>query len=216
MARVSASAPPWLLCAAPLFGLLSVLTVTGLLQALILLDVVSVYVVPLPSDVAASLWRVVTEEEVPARFALTVGETLAARALILLVGLPAGLLLHSFPRLRAAFEPWVAAMAAAPLVLAYPLFLVLFGRSALTIIVIGFASGLAPVILKTAEGFAATRRVLLAVGRSLRLSRGQEFRMILFPAALPQVFVGLRLGLIFCLINVVGVEFLINLAGWAS
>ena len=37
--------------------------------------------------------------------------------------------------------------------------------------------------------------------------------MILFPAALPQVFVGLRLGLVFCLINVVGVEFLINLGG---
>ncbi len=37
--------------------------------------------------------------------------------------------------------------------------------------------------------------------------------MILLPAALPQVFVGLRLGLIFCLINIVGVEFLINFGG---
>ncbi len=49
-------------------------------------------------------------------------------------------------------------------------------------------------ILKTTEGFAATRRVLLDVGRSMRLTGRQEFRMILLPAALPQVFVGLRLG----------------------
>ena len=33
------------------------------------------------------------------------------------------------------------------------------------------------------------------------------------PAALPSIFVGLRLGLIFALINIVGVEFLINFGG---
>jgi len=68
-------------------------------------------------------------------------------------------------------------------------------------------------VLKTIEGFAAIRPVLLAVGRSFRLSRRAEFRMILLPAALPHIFIGLRLALIFGLINVVGVEFLINLGG---
>ena len=33
------------------------------------------------------------------------------------------------------------------------------------------------------------------------------------PAALPTIFVGVRLGLIFALINIVGVEFLINYGG---
>ena len=36
---------------------------------------------------------------------------------------------------------------------------------------------------------------------------------ILLPAALPSIFVGLRVGLIFALINIVGVEFLINFGG---
>lgn len=96
--------------------------------------------------------------------------------------------------------------------MAYPLFLVLFGRSSLTIVVIGFASGVAPVVLKTVQGFAATRPVLIDVGRSFRLSPAQEFKEILL-AALPEIFVGARLGFVFCLINVVGVEFLINLGG---
>jgi NitT/TauT family transport system permease protein len=90
---------------------------------------------------------------------------------------------------------------------------VLFGRSSLTVIVIAFASALAPVVLKTVEGFAAVRPVLLAVGRSFGLRSWAEFRMILFPAALPHIFTGLRLALVFALINVVGVEFLINLGG---
>jgi NitT/TauT family transport system permease protein len=104
-------------------------------------------------------------------------------------------------------------MASAPLVLAYPLFLVMFGRSSLTIIIMAFISGLAPVILKTIEGLSGTRRVLINVGRSFKLTPMQQFQKVLFPSALPAIFVGIRLGLIFALINVVGVEFLINFGG---
>ena len=95
----------------------------------------------------------------------------------------------------------------------YPLFLVIFGRSATTIVMIGFIAGLPPVILKTIEGLAGARSVLVDVGRSFRLSSTQRFVKILLPAALPSIFVGLRVGLIFALINIVGVEFLINFGG---
>jgi len=198
---------------APLVGLACVLLLIGLLQAAIVTGLMDAYTVPLPTDVLASLPRLVGEEHVVRRFGVTAAETLAAGALAMLVGVAIGTLLYRSPRLRRAFEPWVAVLAAAPLVLAYPLFLVLFGRSSLTVVVIAFASALAPVVLKTIEGFVAVRPVLLAVGRSFGLRRGAEFRMILLPAALPHIFTGLRLALIFGLINVVGVEFLINLGG---
>ena len=61
-----------------------------------------------------------------------------------------------------------------PLVLMYPLYLVIFGRSALTIVMMGFTAGLAPVILKTLEGLAGTRRVLINVGRSFNLTPSQQ------------------------------------------
>jgi NitT/TauT family transport system permease protein len=77
----------------------------------------------------------------------------------------------------------------------------------------GFASGVAPVVLKTLEGLDGIRPVLIGVGRSLQLSEAQIFRKILLPASLPAIFTGMRLGLTFCLINVVAVEFLINLGG---
>jgi NitT/TauT family transport system permease protein len=98
-------------------------------------------------------------------------------------------------------------------VLAYPLFMVIFGRNALTIIMLGFVAALPPVILKTIEGISGTRKVLVDVGRSFNLTGSQQFWKILLPAALPTIFVGVRLGLIFALINVVGVEFLINYGG---
>ena len=96
----------------------------------------------------------------------------------------------------------------------YPLFLVIFGRSATTIVMIGFAAGLAPVILKTIEGLAGTRPGAASTSAAASGSRAsQQFWKILLPAALPSIFVGLRLGLIFAMINIVGVEFLINFGG---
>ena len=68
-------------------------------------------------------------------------------------------------------------------------------------------------ILKTIEGISGTRKVLVNVGRSFNLTPAQQFWKILFPAALPTIFVGVRLGLIFALINIVGTEFLINFGG---
>jgi NitT/TauT family transport system permease protein len=198
---------------ASLFGIATVLAVGVAMQALVATDVISRYVVPLPSDVVAALERILLQEHVVARFLLTSAETFSAGLLILVVGVPIGLWLHRSIVARRAFASWVAAWAAAPLVLAYPLFLVLFGRSSLTIVILGFAAGVAPVILKTLEGLMATRTVLIDVGRSLQITRAQMFRKILLPAALPAIFTGLRLGLTFSLINIVGVEFLINLGG---
>jgi NitT/TauT family transport system permease protein len=171
------------------------------------------FIVPLPSEVADAFGRVIEEEDIAERFRLTFFEAFTAGTMITVAGVALGLLLFRINVLREATETWVAALASAPTVLMYPLFLVIFGRSAWTIIMMGFVAGLPPVILKTIEGFSGTRRVLINVGRSFNLTGPQLFTKILFPAALPTIFVGVRLGLIFTLINVVGVEFLINFGG---
>jgi NitT/TauT family transport system permease protein len=171
------------------------------------------FIIPPPSDVIAAFPRVITQEHVLSRFLLTAGEALAASVLVTIFGVAGGVLLYQFKLLRLATETWVAAIAAAPLVLMYPLYLVIFGRNATTIVMMGFTAGLAPIILKTLEGLVGTRRVLINVGKSFNLTRSQQFWKILFPAALPTIFVGMRLGLIFALINIVGVEYLINFGG---
>jgi NitT/TauT family transport system permease protein len=169
------------------------------MEVLIRTGVINHFIVPLPSEIAMAFGRVIEEEDIAERFRLTFFEALAAGAMITLVGVALGLLLFRINILREATETWVAALASAPTVLMYPLFLVIFGRSAWTIIMMGFVAGLPPVILKTIEGLSGTRRVLINVGRSFNLTGPQLFAKILFPAALPTIFVG--------------VEFLINFGG---
>jgi NitT/TauT family transport system permease protein len=199
--------------AAPALGLATLAIAIAVVQVLIESGRINRFIVPLPTEIAASFGRVIAEEHVLSRFLLTAGEALAAGVLLTVVGIGIGVLFYRFRLLRLACETWVAALASAPLVLMYPLFLVIFGRSAMTMVMIGFIAALPPVILKTVEGLAGTRRVLVDVGRSFKLTQAQQFWKILFPAALPSMFVGIRLGLIFALINIVGVEFLINFGG---
>jgi len=194
-------------------GLGTLVVVILAVEVLIRAGAINRFIVPMPSQIAASFERVILEEDIVGRFRLTFFEAFTAGAMITVVGILIGLLLYRVNILRSATETWIAAMASAPTVLMYPLFLVIFGRSAWTIIMMGFVAGLPPVILKTIEGLAGTRRVLINVGRSFKLTPLQLFVKILFPAALPTIFVGVRLGLIFTLINVVGVEFLINFGG---
>ena len=194
-------------------GIGSLFVFVALLELLIRVGMINRFIVPMPSDIVAAFPRVIVEEHVLQRFVLTAGEAFSASVLVTIVGVAGGIVLHRYNLLRLATETWVAAIAAAPLVLMYPLYLVIFGRSALTIVMMGFTAGIAPVILKTLEGLLATRRVLINVGKSFNLTPSQQFWKILFPAALPTIFVGLRLGLIFALINIVGVEFLINFGG---
>src|SRR6266700_3490150 len=194
-------------------GLGSFVAFIALVELLIRVGVINRFIVPMPSDIIAAFPRVIVEEHVLQRFLLTAGEAFSASILVTIFGVAGGVLLYRYHLLRLATETWVAAVAAAPLVLMYPLYLVIFGRSALTIVMMGFTAGLAPIVLKTLEGLSATRRVLINVGRSFNLTPSQQFWKILFPAALPTIFVGLRLGLIFALINIVGVEFLINFGG---
>ena len=197
----------------PALGLGTFVIFVLIVEALIRAGLINRFIVPMPSEIIQAFPRMVTEEDVFGRFLLSGAEAVSASVLVAIFGVAGGVLLHRFPLLRAATETWVAAIAAAPLVLMYPLYLVIFGRNAVTIVAMGFTAGLAPVILKTLEGLCGTRRVLINVGRSFNLTASQQFWKILFPAALPTVFVGLRLGLIFALINIVGVEFLINFGG---
>ncbi len=194
-------------------GLGTVVVFFVAMEILVRTGIINRFIVPPPSEILGSFERIVVEEDVFNRFLRTLGECLAAGVLLTVFGVAGGVIMQRYRLLQQACETWVAALASAPIVLMYPLFLVIFGRNSMTIIMMGFLSALPPVILKTIEGIAGTRKVLINVGRSFNLTPSQQFWKILFPAALPNIFVGIRLGLIFALINVVGVEFLINYGG---
>src|SRR5436190_24293056 len=122
---------PAMVGASSLIGLLAAV------EALIRAGLINRHVVPLPSQVLLALPRIVAEEDILGRFLMTAGEAAAAGLLLVAGAIPTGVLLHRARLLWEAVESWTAAVAAARLVLIYPLFLVIFGRNARTIVMSG-------------------------------------------------------------------------------
>src|SRR5450830_1935127 len=63
-----------------------------------------------------------------------------------------------------------------------------------------------PVVLNTFEGIRSVAPELIEVGRVFEFSRWQMLRRVVLPSALPSVFAGIHLGLIYAWLATVGAE----------
>jgi NitT/TauT family transport system permease protein len=63
------------------------------------------------------------------------------------------------------------------------------------------------------QGFLNVSRVWINVGHSYGLSRSDIFWKIMIPAAAPTIFTGFRLALMYTLINIVALEYLVDIGG---
>jgi NitT/TauT family transport system permease protein len=174
---------------------------------------INAFTAPAPSAIWAGFGKILTEGGLGYSMGVTFVTAFGAAAFGSMVGISIGYMLHIWKPAGAAYTAWVAAAASAPLVLLYPLFLVIVGRNMWTTLVMGAIGCIPPIALKTKEGLDGVRPVLLNVGRAFNLTPRQQFWMIMFPASLPSIFTGIRIGLLFAILNVIGIEFLINVGG---
>ena len=196
-----------------LTGLGIVVAFTALLEVLVGTGIVSRFLVAQPSVIAAELVTLLTQEGLVEAFLTTFAATLSATGLAIAIGVPAGYLLYRSKILGEAYGQWIAGMFSAPLILLYPLFLVLLGRGVQTVVVISAILATIPIVLNTQQAFVQVRGVYLNVARSYNMSGWQTFWKVLFPAAVPTIFTGIRLGLIYAMISVVAIEYLVVLGG---
>jgi NitT/TauT family transport system permease protein len=169
--------------------------------------------VPAPSTVLVSLYHGVTGGTLLRPLLVTLYEAGLGSLIAVGLGVAGGYLLWRFGALGQAYEPLLGGVVAAPLILLYPISLVVFGRTTTAVVALGACLGLAPVALYARRGFLDVRPVFLKVGAVSRLSRPQNFRHVLLPAAAPMIFTGARLGITATLISVVALEYLAQIGG---
>jgi len=194
-------------------GLLGLLALAGTLELAVYTEYFPSFVVPRPSDTILAFQPVQRDMDLVGNFFVTLGMTAAATGLALAIGIPFGYFLYRNRTYGIAYEGWLAAAFAAPTVLLYPLFLVIFGRSYATLIAMGFIPGSIPIIIQTRQGLLGVSRTLLNVGRSFNLSERDMFWKIQLPAAVPTIFTGIRIGVMYTLVNIVAIEYLIDFGG---
>jgi len=102
-----------------------------------------------------------------------------------------------------AMEPMLVALYSIPKITLYPIILLAFGLGISAKIAFGAIHGIIPVALFTLSAVRNIRPILIKTGRVLKLSPPVMVRSILFPAAVPEIFTGIRVGFSLTLIGTV-------------
>ena len=105
------------------------------------------------------------------------------------------------------FTPLLVAVNAVPKITLGPLLVVALGWGQKPILTMVFLLCFFPIVLSTATGLTTTPADLAELVRSWNASRWQAFRKVRFPAALPQIFVGLKVAMPLAAIGAVIGEF---------
>jgi sulfonate transport system permease protein len=125
----------------------------------------------------------------------SLGHLFAGFALASVAGVLLGVLLGVNRWVRAAVEPLVHFLRALPAPALLPFAIIAFGiGSTMKIWVIAFTAFF-PVLLNTMDGVRGRDPMTLEVARAYRIPAGLRFTGIVLPAAMPQIFAGLRVGL---------------------
>jgi NitT/TauT family transport system permease protein len=140
-------------------------------------------------------------------FWLHLADTLKAFAVALAIAIALGLLIGfalGLHRLSGdAMEPMLVALYSIPKITLYPIILLAFGVGISAKIAFGAIHGIIPVALFTLSAIRTIKPILIKTGRVLKLNPTVMVRAILFPAAVPEIFTGIRVGFSLTLIGTV-------------
>jgi NitT/TauT family transport system permease protein len=124
-----------------------------------------------------------------------------AFSIVLGLGIGFALGLHRFSSEVAG--PILVALYSVPKITLYPIVLLAFGLGMPAKVAFGTIHGVVPIAIFTMGAVATVRPVLLKTSRVLRLSPWATVWTVLFPAALPEIFTGLRVGFSLTLIGTI-------------
>jgi NitT/TauT family transport system permease protein len=119
-----------------------------------------------------------------------------------------GMLFVAAPRLERAVEPYLLVLNAMPRIALVPLFLLWFGLGLGSKIAVGCSLTFFIVLSSTVAGIRSVNPDHLTLSYTLGATPRQLFFKVTLPSAVPVMFSGLRLGLIYAMLGVIGAELL--------
>ncbi|MCC7225992.1 MAG: ABC transporter permease [Burkholderiaceae bacterium] len=162
------------------------------------------YVAPAPSAVA----RALINGKYLDNALFTLSEAMMGFGLAAVAGIVLGGLIAQFPLVDKTLYPYLIAIQTTPKVAIAPLFIIWFGFGMTSKVVIAATVAFFPVLVNVISGLKSTDPERIELMRSLRATRWQTFRMVMFPSALPVIFAGLNIAVIFSLLGAIVGEFL--------
>src|ERR1700678_2360996 len=161
------------------------------------------YIVPPLSMVAAEFIRDWQTSHLLLHTGVTTGEVLAGFLLGGLLGAFVGYLLGMSPKAEFALSPYILALQIAPKVAFAPLFILWMGFTVYPKILVAILIVFFPVMVNVLTAIRGVDQDLINLARPFKGTRAQIFWKVEFPASLPPMFAGLRIGSTLAVVGVV-------------
>jgi putative hydroxymethylpyrimidine transport system permease protein len=162
------------------------------------------FLLPAPSDVAASLWN--DSGLLWDNFTVTAGEVLLGIAVSIAAGVALAVAIHLSRTLRRATYPLLVASQTIPIVIVAPLLVAWLGYDLAPKLAIVGLICFFPVVVTTLDGLAGVDPDLRKLMRTLDASRLQTLRHVEGPAALPALLSGAKIAVTVAVIGAVLAE----------
>ncbi|MEZ5606668.1 MAG: ABC transporter permease [Burkholderiaceae bacterium] len=160
-----------------------------------------------PSQIVLYLWQgFFVRGDLWLELGYTVAGTLISFGLGGVAAIALGLVFTQWPPAERAMDPYLTVINAMPRFALAPLFLLWFGLGIGSKIAMGTSLSFFIVLANTVAGIRGVPQDFLTLSRSLGATTMQLFFKVTLPSAVPVIFSGLRLGLIFSMLGVVGAE----------
>jgi len=150
------------------------------------------FILPAPSEVAASLWD--DRSLLWSNLLVTAQEVVLGLAVALAAGVLLAVALHLWRPVRRAVYPLLVGTQAVPIVTVAPLLAAWFGFGLLPKLVVVALVCFFPIVVTTLDGLASIDPDQVKLLRTLGASRAQRFRWLEAPAALPAALSGAKIA----------------------
>lgn len=160
-----------------------------------------------PSQIVKFLWNgLFVDGSLIKHLIWTLGSTFLAFTIGSALGIFTALLFITWPTFERFMDPFFSALNALPRIALAPLFLLWFGLGIWSKVALGASLTYFIVLSSAVAGIRSTNADHLILSRTLGAKKRQVFTKVTLPSAVPTIFSGLRLGLIYALLGVIGGE----------
>ncbi len=187
--------------------LLLIAAVLAVWEFLVDLTGVPEYILPPPSSIFRAMYNGIMTNVYPIHFWVTLTETLLGFLVGTILAFILGTVVALSRKVEYFLYPFIVMFQAMPKVALAPLIIVWFGLGLTSKVINAALVAFFPLMVNTIVGLRSAEEDRINLMRSLAASRTQIFFMLQLPNALPYIFAGLEIAMIFALIGAIVAEF---------
>lgn len=162
--------------------------------------------VPTPYEVYNQLTQVGLSNKYLVNIAISVRRILLGFFIAIAIGVPLGLAIGKYQRVRDLFMPVVEVLRPIPAIAWVPMSIMLWPNNEASIVFITFIGAFFPILLNTIHGVHSLDGVLMRAARCLGASEIRLFLNVILPGSLPHIFTGLAVGMGVAWVSLIAAE----------